>query len=529
MGLLDRREPIGEAGDLRIVFTIVEGVRYVIEAIEFRGNTVFSTEELRDLMLSRVEDTVSRPQIDADARAVRSKYWEQGHIYASTRAIRVFSDRPGFVRIAIEVEEGDEYRVGRVVVRGNTRTNDKVVRRALNLYPPYDLFDLTEAKEAERRLLETRIFDSARVMPVGDEPGMRDVVIDVQEAERLGDFLFGFGVTSNSGLVGNVVLDLQNFDLFDWPRSASELVKFRSFFGGGQRFRLELQPGTDVSRFRMDFTEPYLFDKPIRFDVSSYFFERGRDGYAERRGGFGISIGKRFERGRLLNWSTELALQVEGVNINDVDLFAARDIHDTEGSHLMTSLKASMARDRTDSRFLPSTGDRFRIGYEQFGVLGGDHDFGKLTARYQWFKTIKTDVLERKSVLQLEAEGGVIIGDAPVFERFYAGGTGSIRGFKFRGVGPHEGIDDNNVGGDFLVLLGAEYSYPLFGENVRGHVFVDSGTAGSGMYRAAIGTGVRLTIQMLGPLPLEFNLAVPILSDGDDDEQFFSFLVGSLF
>lgn len=514
-----RRELSDDGRDLTIIFAIDEGTPYTIEAIEYTGNNTLTTEELLDLMASRMGERVDRPKVDADVRVIRDRYGELGYIYAGVRAVRVFSQIPGFVRITMEIHEGEQFCVGQVVVRGNTRTKDKVVRRELNLYPPDDLFDLTEAREAERRLRETRVFNSARVYPVGDAPGIRDAVIDVEEAEKAGDFLFGFGVTSNSGLVGNVVLDLQNFDLFDWPRSWSELAKFRAFFGGGQHLRLELQPGTEVNRFRIDFTEPYLFDKPLRFGLSGYLFERGRDGYDERRGGGRVSFGKRFERGWMHGWSGGLALRVESVAIDDVDIFASSDIRDDEGSNLITSLKGTLVRDRTDSRFVPTTGDRLRIGYEQFGLLGGDYTFGRLTADYSWYKTVRTDLLERKSVLQLRAEGGAILGDAPVFERFYAGGTGSIRGFEFRGVGPRDGLDDNSIGGDFLILLGGEYSFPLIGENVRGLFFVDTGAVGSGSWVASIGTGVRFTIDIFGPIPLELGLAIPVVSGPDDEEQ----------
>ncbi len=524
-----RRELSEDGLDLTIVFTIEEGTRYAIEAIDIRGLALFTAEEIRGMMTSRVGQPVKRRQVDADVRTIRTRYGELGHLYATVRAIRVFLDAPGLVLLTIQINEGNAFRVGRVIVRGNARTKDKVVRRALNLYPPDDLFDLTEAREAEKRLLATRIFSSARVYPLGDAPDVRDAVIDVKEAEKAGDFLFGVGVTSNSGLVGNVVLDLQNFDLFDWPRSFSELRKFRAFFGAGQHFRIELQPGTELNRFRVDFTEPYFLDKPIRFDFSAYLFERGRDGYAERRGGASVSFGKRFERGRLQGWTGELALEVESVSIDDLDIFASREIRKDEGSNLMTGVKATMVRDRTDNRFVPTSGDRLRLGYEQFGVLGGDQDFGKLTAGYKWYRTVKTDLLERKSVLQIRAQGGVILGNAPVFEHFYAGGTGSIRGFNFRGVGPRDGIDNNNIGGEFLVLLGTEYSFPLVGNNVRGLFFLDTGAVGSGPWRASIGAGVRFTIEVFGPVPLELDLAFPVASDPDDEEQLFSFLIGRLF
>lgn len=521
-----RRELSEDGQDISLIFTIAEGTRYVIEDIQFQGLSAFSPEEFLAIAASRVGGIVRSPLVEADARQIQSKYWELGYIYATVRPIRVFSDEPGLVRVNFQIEEGDQYRVGEVRVRGNTRTKDKVVRRALNLYPPDDLLDLNEAKTAERRLLETRIFSSARVFPTGDDPGRRDVEIHVEEAERSGDFLFGVGVTSNSGFVGSIVLDLKNFDLFDYPRDWKEFIKFRSFFGGGQRLRLEFLPGTDVNRYRVDFTEPYLADRQIRLDTSLYLFDREREGYMEQRGGFMISLGKRFERGLLHNWSGELALRIGTMSIDDVDLFASSEIRDEEGRHLLTSLKTSMVRDRTDSRFIPTTGDRLRVSYEQYL---GDYTFGRLAAGYSWYKTLRVDPLERKSVLHLRAEGGVIVGDAPVTERFYAGGTGSIRGFAFRGVGPRDGIDDNNIGGDMLALFGAEYSVPVYGDNLRGHVFLDTGTVGSGAWRAAVGVGVRLTINILGPLPLELNFALPFASDSDDDTQVFSFVVGGLF
>ncbi len=524
-----RTEFAADGKDMTVIFSVVEGRRYAIESIEFRGNAVFPSNELRAMLGSQVGATVKRPQVENDAKAIRARYGENGYIYSNVRISRVFSEKPDLVRINLDIEEGEQFRVGYVRVRGNSRTKDKVVRRALNLYPPDDLWDLTEAKEAEKRLLATRIFSSAKVYPVGDQAGVRDAVIDVVESEKAGDFLFGFGVTSNSGLVGNIVLDFKNFDITDRPRSLAEFLKFRSFFGGGQTLRLELQPGTEVTRARIDFTEPYLFDKPIRFDSSLFLFERERDGYTEERVGATVSFGKKFERGLLRGWSGEISFKVQDVQVDDVDLFASNEIRRDEGTNILTSVKGALVRDRTDNRFIPSTGDRLRAAYEQYGMLGGDHTFGEFTTGYTRYLPLHTDALERKHVLALNAEGGAMIGEAPVFERFYAGGTGSIRGFEYRGIGPRDGIDQNNVGGDWLLLFGGEYSFPLVGENLRGLMFLDAGSAGPGPIRSAIGAGVRFTIDLFGPVPFEFDLALPWLKDSEDEEQVFSFLIGSAY
>lgn len=532
-GFLDARvthrvEPTEKPGDLRLLFEVHEGTRYRVERLLFTGQSAFAESDFRPLMQTTEGVFVRARLLEADANAIRGLYGENGYIYATVTPSRLFSDTPGWVVVTLDVREGDQYRVGRVVVRGNTRTKDKVVRRELNLYPPDDLWNTKSARDAEQSLRESRYFDAAQVYPVGDEPGVRDVVMDVREAERAGNFIFGVGVTSNSGLVGSVVLDLQNFDLNDVPRSFSEFFKFRSFYGAGQRVRIELEPGTDVNRLRLDFTEPYLFDRPLRGDVSTYLFTRGRDGYDEERIGTTLSLGRRFPRGPLAGWAGEVALRLEAIEVSDIDLLAARAIREDKGSSILTSLKVSLAIDRTDSRFLPTRGDRFRASYEQAGVLGGDHDFGRALTSYTWYTALGRDELDRPTVLQLHGELGAVFGDAPVFERFYAGGIGSIRGFQFRGVGPRQGLEDNNVGGDTLVLGGAEYSFPLYGESVRGHFFLDAGTVDSGL-RATLGTGIRLTIDLLGPVPLEFNVGVPVVTRDDDEEQVFSFFIGTAF
>ncbi len=512
--------------DMTLTFTIDEGEIYAVEAILFEGNATLTLSELEMLISSATGQTVRRPTIDADVRAIQHRYGELGFLYSTIRATRVFSSDPGLVRITYQINEGERFRIGKIAVRGNTRTKDKVVRRALRLYPPDDWFNVNEARDAEKRLRDTKVFSSARVIPIGNEPGLRDAVIDVTEADKAGDFLFALGVTSNSGLVGSIVLDLQNFDLSDPPRDSKEFWSGRAFFGGGQRMRIELQPGTDISRFRIDFTEPYLFDRPLRFDANLYAFGRGRDGYEETRAGFGVSFGKRFETGRLAGWSGELAFRTESVTIDDVDLFSSSEIRDDRGDNVLLAVKGSVARDRTDSRYVPTDGDRLRLSAEQFV---GDHNFAKLSFEYDWYRTLSADRLDRKHVLHLRANGGAMLGDSPVYERFFAGGTGSIRGFSFRGVGEHDGIDDNNIGGDFMLLLGAEYNYPIIGDGLRGHVFLDTGAVGPGTMRASIGTGVRFTLDILGPIPIELNLAVPISSEEGDDEQVFSFVLGGLF
>ncbi len=532
-GFLDarvtHRVDVRADGDINLVFEIVEGTRYTVEQIDLTGRTVFPEQELRDLTTLRPGAFIQRKTLEADARAIQTHYGEFGYIYAGVKPDWVFSADPGLVRVTHTIQEGDQFRVGKVVIRGNTRTKDKVVRRALDMYPPDDLWNVTAARNAEKGLRESRIFDEARVYPVGDEPGVRDVIMDVREAEKTGDFIFGFGVTSNNGLVGKFSLELRNFDLFDRPRTWGDLARLKSFFGGGQRLNLELEPGGDLNRYRIDFTEPYFLDRPLSLTTSFYLFDRIRDGYEEGRIGTTISLGKRFERGVLHGWTGEISARLEGIDITPesdfgTTVFLAPDIRDDQGASVLTSLRAALVRDRTDNRFIPSTGDRLRLSYEQVGALGGDFVFGRASSSYTWYTTLATDHLERKSVLALHGEAGAIVGNAPLFERYYAGGVGSIRGFAYRQASPRGGLEDNVIGGDILLIGSAEYTYPLVGEWLRGLVFLD--TAWLDGFRASVGTGVRMTVNFLGPVPLELHLATPVASEDDDEKEFFSFVIG---
>jgi outer membrane protein insertion porin family len=283
-------------------------------------------------------------------------------------------------------------------------------------------------------------------------------------------------------------------------------------------------------RARLDFREPYLNDKPIGFNTGLFLFERDRDGYTEQRAGTYVSFDKKFKEGLLKGWMGEIALRPEYVNVDDVDRFAAEDIQDVKGGNYLSTAKFSLVHDTTDSRMDPGKGHRLSLSWEQAGVMGGEFYHAKLTGGYTKFWTVAVDELDRKSVVSARAVVGQILGDAPVFERFYAGGIGSMRGFDFRGVSPRQGFADNAVGGELMVLTGGEFSFPIYDKVVRGVFFSDMGTVesefGISSWRASVGAGIRLNLEMFGPVPMEFDLAWPVVKESGDETRVFSFFVG---
>lgn len=526
-----RLETSADRRDLTLVLVIDEGVRYYVETMTCQGNRAFDNDAVLLPLKIQPGSPYVNEWIKSDVEYLEAEYGKNGYIYAKVKPEWVYSDTPGQIKLTINIDEGNQYTVGRIVVRGNERTKDKVVRRNLRFYPE-ELYDTTKTKAAEQRLHETRLFSEASITPVGDAEGVRDALVRVSETETT-TFLIGVGVTSNSGVVGTLTVENRNFDLFDWPRNSEEFFKGRAFKGAGQILRLQVEPGTEFTRLRLDFREPYLLDQPVSFGQGFYVFTRGRDAYDETRVGAQTSFGHRFQKGLLRGWAGEVALRIEGVDIDGVDFTDAEEIRDMEGNHFLTSVKGTLVRDTTDSRFMPTQGSRFTVSYEQAGALGGDYFFGKLLATHAWHRTLRTDVLGRKSVLTLHGRIGQIFGDAPVFERFFGGGLGSIRGFEFRGVSPRSGFNDDQVGGDFMLIGGAEYNFPIYGKILRGVAFTDMGTVednfGISAWRMSIGLGARVVVEWFGPIPMAFDFSVPITKDGDDDTQIFQFSFGTTF
>ncbi len=517
--------------DLTVVFVVEEGLRYRIADIVVDGNSAFSSERIRSVMKLNPGDILRNEALEEDHKRVQDLYGEIGYVDVRVETSHAFREEPGVVELRYSITENKQYRFGRIIIRGNQKTKDEVVRRELQFFPG-ELWNTVEARAAEQRLKETSLFSKAAISPLPPEDSERPALVEVTEAETI-TFLIGVGVSTDNGVLGSLTVENRNFDLFDWPRTPGEFFRGHAFRGDGQRLKFTAEPGTEMSRFRIDFTEPYLLDRPIRLDTSAYLFQRGRDGYTEERIGLMVALSKRFPRGLLAGWAIEGAIRVEEVGVHDVDALASQQIREEKGNHPLTALKGTIVRDTTDSRVLPSKGYRFSFGWEQAGALGGDYSFGRPALSFAWYKTLRTDIFDRKSILAVRADTGIIVNEAPVFERFYAGGFGSVRGFSYRGISPRAGIMNNKVGGDFILLTGAEYSFPLYGKTFRGVTFLDMGTVERDVtissWRAAVGFGLRINVDFFGPVPIVLDFGFPIAKDDEDNTRIFNFAFGASF
>jgi outer membrane protein assembly complex protein YaeT len=556
-----------EKSKARVTFVISEGPQYSVSRITFKGaEKIFENAPQKDegflrgqLKLATGEVYLKRTAT-ADRKRILKLYHENGFVDATVtlNADRVLAGRPvipggkaaarGEVNVEFAITEGSQFRIGRIDITGNKETQDKVVRRVLDEYEfhPGALYNKDLARgdgtgELERKISrmaytkETTI--TALPLPPGYEANQRNVEVNIKEGQT-GSIMFGAGVGSDSGVVGQIIFDQRNFDIGAWPANFGELFSGRAFKGAGQSLRIALQPGTEVSEHYISFTEPYFQDQPIAFQTIGSSYERFRESYEESRlkGYFGFD--ERFEKRYSGQWRKGIGFRAENVDVGSIDSDAPKEIFDIKGNNFLTGVKLNVGKDSTDDDFYPTSGDHLSTSYEQ---VTGDAMFGILGAAYNRYWTLYEDLAERKTVLATRVQAETIFGDAPAFEKFYAGGMSSLRGFDYRGVStrgyrtnngaPLAGAEQKDpIGSDWLFLTSSEVIVPLVGETLSWLVFLDSGTVDTGRYRVSAGAGIQILIpQWFGPVPMRFAYGVPLMKDDSDETRGFIFFVGRLF
>ncbi len=541
-GITARREFSKDRRKVRITFVIDEGPVYGIEKIVFTGNEHFDEKELRAELKLQQGQIYNERKARSDVKRLLKFYRENGFIDAKIAQRRRFVAK-GEVNVEFEITEGERFRIGRINITGNEQTQDKVIRRVLDEYDfqPGRWYNADIARGdgsgyLEKLLRRTVLTESAAIIPGGEVPGQKDAQVSIVEGQT-GMVMLGAGVSSDMGLIGQLVFEQRNFDISDWPESFGEFITGKAFKGAGQSLRIALQPGTKVTEYSINFTEPYFRDKPISLSVVGLSREWERECYDEGRTRGYVGFERRYKN----RWHRSIGFRAGNVDVDSIEIDAPKEIKDFEGDTALAGVRLGIGRDLTDDRFNPTQGYSFNAGYEQ---VAGDHTFGILSGTYRRYGTLYEDLAERRTILSTKLLAATVVGDAPPFEKFYGGGTGTygIRGFDYRGVStrglpttaggvPVAGAEEKDqIGSDWIFLANAEVTVPLVSEEFAALFFIDSGTIDSGNYRASVGTGIQILIpQWFGPVPMRIGVAAPFLKDDADDTEVFFFSVGRLF
>jgi outer membrane protein assembly factor BamA len=520
----------GDQRHVKLVYHINEGQRYRVAEVDVQGVPPSERDELLRFNRFVPGDLYDANKAKADQAKISDYVGYTGRQATIQEAVYYPEDKPGEVVVHYDVQERPPARVGQVIVVGNDVTRQNVILRQVPLYPG-QVLTYPDLRLAERNLQKLNIFENdpekgirptVTVLDPESDSEFKDVLVNVQETHT-GSLMFGVGVNSDAGLNGSIVLNERNFDILRPPTSFEDLLSGRAFRGAGQEFRIEAVPGTQVQRYVVSWREPFLFDSPYSLGISGYYNERIYNEYTEERLGTRITVGRRLNQ----NWSVNSTLRVESVGVHNVYPFEPIDIVSAAGQHFLLGLGAGVTRDTRDSFLRATEGSVVKASAEE--VLG-DYTFPVLNLEGdKYFTTYQRPDGSGRHVLALRSQVAWAGANAPVYERFYAGGFSSMRGFEFRGVGPF--IDGYNIGGDFMFLNSMEYQIPIKANDQIYLVgFVDSGTVERRVeidnYRVAVGGGIRLVVPLLGPVPIALDLGFPLVKAPGDRDQIFSFWVG---
>ncbi len=497
-------------------FILDEGKPYTVDKVTVSGSNVIKSEVLLGLSKLKPGEIYSLAKENATVKDISMLYDADGYADLSVKPVKSTDFPNNRVSIEFKINEGRKYYIRNIDIIGNTGTKEKVIRRELAIQPG-DPAVSHRVEISRKRLMNMGYFNKVEAETVNaDSLDEKDLRITVEEKPERFNFRIGAGVSDISSFFGMAEISSNNFDISD-PGSW--------FYGGGQRLRLQAIYGIDDAGFNLDFIEPWLFDLPLRYELSAYMNTSEYDDWDESRIGVRTSL----QRKIFDDFTTvSVGYKFENVRIHHIDHDLKRYFkdNDLDGTSLVSQFSMLLSRDTRDSLVDPTEGYYVSLyGAISPRALGSSTDFYRMEAKGSYHYNF----FDKAIVLSLSGKIGVVSGlnyhkDVPVYERYFLGGSGSIRGFDYRSIGRL--VDDKNIGGQTMMVLSAEVSHPIWGP-LRGAAFIDAGDAWSNAYamdfstiNIGAGYGFRLKLPML-PAPLRLDIAYPILRGQDNIKRKF--------
>jgi outer membrane protein insertion porin family len=474
--------------EIEITIKIDEGPRFKVGKVAVTGDLILPEEEMSASLKISQEEFYNREILRSDVLTITDLYANQGFAYVDV-APKVDQDPEKLVvDITFDIKKGQEVYFEEIIISGNTKTRDKVIRRQLRVYEQ-ERFSSMRLKRSVRNLFRLDFFEDVKVdTSKGSADDKMILKIDVAE-KSTGAFSFGAGYGNVDKLFGTL--------------SIAE----RNLFGRGQHLELKGTVGSKTQNINLSFTEPYIYDMPLSGTLTFYNWQYSYDQYDKDSFGAGLSFSY-----PIFNYTrAQLGYVYDMAKITNIDEDAPGSIKELDGTNIKSSLQSSLRYDSRDNTFVPNGGSKHSFSFE-FAGLGGDIGFMKYIASSAVYIP-----LFWKFVLAPHVEAGYVNKTKdkklPDYEKFYLGGIGSLRGFERDDLAP---LDDegNAIGGDKYVQFNLDLTFPLVKEQgVFGGIFFDAGRVyaddenpelNPADLRKSAGLGIRW-LSPMGPVRLEYG------------------------
>jgi len=539
---------------LEVVFRIHEGPQYRVGKVEIGGELIQDGKEMLKSVKLTTGQIFRGSRLREDITSLEELYSNKGFAFRQVDPVTNVNANQKVVDVALVIKKGPPVYFNRVLVAGNTKTRDKVVRREL-LASEQELFSGSKITQSRNALQRTGYFEDVQLTTKKtNQPDTIDVLVDVKEGPT-GTFQVGAGYSSGDGFLFNANVSEKNI------------------MGRGQGVSGNFSIGSSRQDFIVNVNDPYFMDSKVSTGLEGFKTKREYTDFDENKIGFGFNTSYPLKDFRMPYFgrspqrevgSDELASNAPmtlwdymrgGVsydltheNIDGISKTAPESIKNEAGKSLTSAVTPGITYDSRDHFFAPTEGTKSAFAVKMAG-LGGDTRFIKSDISGRWhYPLIKDPKWGGNWVLALGGQFGYGVGlaernngasDLPLFERYFLGGINSVRGFAERSLGTRapSKCDENGlnckstevVGGDKAAVFNTELLFPIMEQyGIRGVAFFDVGNAFTnfnfGELRKSVGAGVRW-MSPFGPLRVE--LGFPLNKQPHDETSVLGFSIGS--
>lgn len=536
---------------ISIDIAIEEGRRYYFGDIKWVGNTKYTAEQLNEVLKIRRGDVYNQSELDANLNYnpneidISTLYLDDGYLFFSVTPVEVRVENDT-IDMEMRIREGKQATINKVIVKGNTRTNDHVVMRELRTRPG-QMFSRSDIIRTTRELAQLRYFDPEKIVPTPiPNPGDGTVDIEYKVEETSSDQIELSGGWGYGRVVGTLGLSFNNFS----ARKIFQGSAWRPIpSGDGQKLSLRMQSyGKGYLSYSASFTEPWLGGKkPNSFSVSYYHslysngLARSSENYQSFKiDGFMLMLGKR------LTWPDDYFTLMQRISIQTYRLNNYGSIFafgNGNGKYNNYSYGITFARNSIDSPIFQRSGSEVSLSLDVTPPysLFSNKDYASMADqdKFKWIEYHKWKInfsiyrqIIGNLVLSARTKYGFLgsynndIGITP-FDRFYLGGDGlsgynnldgreiiGMRGYSNESLTP-DYYKNKNVGGTIYNKSTLELRYPLSlnpSATIYVMTFLEAGNAWKDFssfnpfaLKRSAGVGVRVFLPMFGLLGLDWG------------------------
>ncbi|RTJ25524.1 outer membrane protein assembly factor BamA [Campylobacter jejuni] len=490
-----------------LTYFIKEGKPYKIKSINIE-NPLFDDKQnaqtVKDLR-SSAGKTINIEDIRKDVKTIETQSADLGYAFVEVYPDIQKNDQTQEATVVFKVIPHDKVYIRNVIISGNSRTVDRVIRRELYITEG-NLYNRTDLSESKNALKRTSYFDDVNIKEEKVDDTHIDLIVDVKEAST-GAISGGIGYGSSDGILLNASLSDTNI------------------FGSGIKSSVSVDKSDDTLSGRISLINPRVLDSQYSLGGTLYSNDYEWDNYSEKNYGFDITVGRQFAR----YYNVSLTYNLEQSDIYHLSPTLLRTGYEL-GKSIKSSITPAITFNNTDDYYLPRSGIIASTSLEYAG-LGGDQEFISSSSKFNFYQGLQ-DYIGYDLIYRYKASFYKVWNEGylPINQRIYLGGIRSIRGFESRTVSPKNQWGDE-VGGTIAFANSVELSFPLIDRiKLRGSVFFDYGMIGrknlDEIKRMSTGIGIEW-ITPIGPLQLVF--AKPLNDKKGDDTNSFEFNLGTRF